>query len=136
MKYMSDDGIVFNSEQECSNHENKNKFLKRKKNGEKINEYIYIFERGKEEIIKHEIGIKEIHDDGFDLESNYGYTLSYEDIGEWRQTSWSAGCSYRYIILLTCDESIEKYLSEIKHHIATCIQNQIESLTGYLKNLA
>ena len=85
MKYISNDGIVFNSEQKCRNHESKNEFLQREKNGEKINEYIYIFERGKEEIIKHEIGIKEVHDDGFDLESNYGYTLPFKDIGEWRQ---------------------------------------------------
>lgn len=32
MKYMSDDGKVFDSGQECSNHENKNKFLIRNAN--------------------------------------------------------------------------------------------------------
>lgn len=136
MKYMSDDGKVFDSEQECSNHENKNKFLIRKANGEKIHEYTYSFERGKEEICKHEIGIKRVHDDGFDLESGYGYTHSYECLGKWRQTSWSAGCSYRYTILLTCEEDIENYLPELRKSIATGIQSQIESLTEYLKKLA
>lgn len=136
MKYISDDGKIFDSEQECNNHENKNKFLKRKANGEKINEYIYSFENGKEEVYKHEIGIKEVYDDGFDLESHYGYTHLYGSLGKWRLTSWSAGCSYRYAILLTCDEDIENYLLEIKESIATNIQSQIESLTEYLKKLA
>ncbi len=136
MKYISNDGEIFDTERECSNHENKNKFLKRKANGEKINEYIYAFERGKEEIFKHEIGIQKVHDDGFDLESYYGCTQPYERIGEWIQTSWSAGCSYRYTILLTCDEDIEKYLSEIRKRIVASIQSYIKELTGYLKNLA
>lgn len=35
MKYISNDGIVFNSEQKCRNHESKNEFLQREKNGEK-----------------------------------------------------------------------------------------------------
>lgn len=80
--------------------------------------------------------VKEILEDGFTVESGYGYTLPYDYFNNWNQRSWSAGCCYRYVIFLAADENIENYLSEVREEIAAKIQKQIESLTGYLKKLA
>ena len=80
--------------------------------------------------------VKNIYDDGFTVETSYGYTLPYEYFGKWKQRSWSAGCCYRYVIFLTCDDDIENYLPEVRKEITRRIQNQIENLIGYLKKLA
>lgn len=115
---------------------NKEELQKRISNREKIYEYIYDFEYGKEEQYKHEMKVKNIYDDGFTVETGYGYTLPYEYFGKWEQRSWSAGCCYRYVIFLTCDDDIENYLPEVRKEITIRIQNQIENLIGYLKKLA
>ncbi|NBH29174.1 hypothetical protein D3Z60_26625 [Lachnospiraceae bacterium] len=95
-----------------------------------------VVDYGKEEQYKHEMKVKNIYDDGFTVETSYGYTLPYEYFGKWKQRSWSAGCCYRYVIFLTCDDDIENYLPEVRKEITRRIQNQIENLIGYLKKLA